>query len=171
MLKQLHISIPFVEALEQMPNYVKFLKDILAKKRRLREFETVALIQESSHMLQSKIPAKVKDLGSFTIHCSIKIRYADRALCDLGAIINLMPLSVFKQLGVEECRPSTVTQQLADRSYAYPEGKIENVLVKVDKFIFLVDFIVLDFEADKEVPIILGRPFLATEKTLIDVQK
>ncbi|XP_052288587.1 uncharacterized protein LOC127899281 [Citrus sinensis] len=98
-------------------------------------------------------------------------KYAGRVLCDLGASINLMPLSVFKQLGVGECRPTTVTLQLADRSHAYPEGKIEDVLVKVEKFIFPVDFIVLDFEADKEVPIILGRPFLATGKTLIDVQK
>ena len=78
---------------------------------------------------------------------------------------------MFKQLGVSECRPTTVTLQLADRSHAYPEGKIEDVLVKVDKFIFPVDFIVLDFEADKEVSIILGRPFLATGKTLIDVKK
>ena len=78
---------------------------------------------------------------------------------------------MFKQLGVSECRPTTVTLQLAGRSHAYPKGKIEDVLVKVDKFIFPVDFIVLDFEAGKEVPIILGRPFLATGKTLIDVQK
>ncbi|KAH9802189.1 hypothetical protein KPL71_001277 [Citrus sinensis] len=105
---------------------------------------------ESSHMLQSKILTKVKDPGSFTIPCSIGTRYAGRALCDLGASSNLMPLSVFKQLGVGECRPTTVTLQLADRSHAYPEGKIEDVLVKVDKFIFPVDFIVLDFEADKE---------------------
>ena len=74
-------------------------------------------------------------------------------------------------MGVGECRPTTVTLQLADRSHAYPEGKIEDVLVNVDKFIFLVDFIVLDFEADKEVPIILRRPFRATGKTMIDVQK
>ncbi|XP_052299852.1 uncharacterized protein LOC127903156 [Citrus sinensis] len=139
--------------------------------RRLGEFETVALTQESSHMLQSKIPTKFKDPGSFTIPYSIGNRYVGRALCDLGASINLMPLSVFKQLGVGECRPTTITLQLADISHAYPEGKIEDVLVKVDKFIFPVDFIVLDFEADKEVPIILGRPFLATGKTLIDVQK
>ncbi|KAH9779814.1 hypothetical protein KPL71_007852 [Citrus sinensis] len=138
------------KALAQMPNYVKFLKDILARKRRLGEFETVALNQESSHMLQSKIPTKLKDPRSFTIHCSIRTRYAGRALCELGASINLMPLSEFKQLGVGECRPTTVTLQLADRSHAYPEGKIEDVLVKVDKFIFPVDFIVLDFEADKE---------------------
>ncbi|XP_015389858.1 uncharacterized protein LOC107178784 [Citrus sinensis] len=126
---------------------------------------------ESSHMLQSKIPTKLKDLGSFTIPCSIGTRYAGRALYDLGASINLMPLSVFKQLGVGDCRPTTVTLQLADRSHAYPEGKIEDVLVKVDKFIFPVDFIVLDFEVDKEVPIILGGSFLAIGKTLIDVQK
>ncbi|KAH9750390.1 hypothetical protein KPL71_013860 [Citrus sinensis] len=101
----------------------------------------------------------------------IGTKYSGKALCDPGAIINLMPLSVFKQLRVGKCRPTTVTLQLADRSHAYPKGKIEDVLVKVDKFIFPVDFIVLDFEADKEAPIILGRPFLATRKTLIDVQK
>ncbi|XP_024035589.1 uncharacterized protein LOC127899343 [Citrus sinensis] len=138
---------------------------------KLGEFETVALTQEISHMLQSKIPTKVKDPRSFTIPCSIGTRYAGRALCDLRASINLMPLSLFKQLGVGKYRPTTVTLQLVDRSHAYHEGKIEDVLVKVDKFIFPVDFIVLDFEADKEVPIILGRPFLAIGKTLIDVQK
>ena len=93
-------------------------------------------------------------------------------LCqDLGASINLMPMSVFKQLGIRDVRPINVTLQLVDRSFAYLEGKIEYVLVRVDKFIFPVDFIVLDYEADKEVPIILGRPFLATGKTFIDVQK
>ncbi|XP_015380593.1 uncharacterized protein LOC107174323 [Citrus sinensis] len=152
-----------------MPNYVKFLKDILTRKRRLREFETIALTQKSSHMLQSKIPTKLKDPGSFTIPCSIGTTYTSRALYDLEASINLMPLFVFKQLVVRECRPTTITLQLADRSHVYPEGKLEDVLVKVDKFIFLVDFIILDFEADKEVPIILGRHFLAPEKTLIDV--
>ena len=135
-LKQLHINIPFVEALEQMPNYMKFLKDILARKRRLREVETVVLTQECSHTLQNKIPQKWKDRGSFTIPCSIGTRYNSKTLCDLGANINLMPLSVFKQLGVAECRPTTVTLQLADISHVYPEGKIEYVFVKVDKFIF-----------------------------------
>ncbi|KAH9763243.1 hypothetical protein KPL70_001093 [Citrus sinensis] len=149
-LKQLNINIPFVEALEQMPNYVKFLKDILTQKRRLGEFETIALTLEISHMLQSKIPTKLKDPGSLTIPCSIGNRYAGRALYDLGVSINLIPLSIFKQIRVGECRPTTVTLQLASRSHAYPEGKIKDVLVKVDKFIFPVDFIVLDFEANKE---------------------
>ncbi|KAH9716568.1 hypothetical protein KPL71_021504 [Citrus sinensis] len=111
------------------------------------------------------------DLGRFTIPCSIGTMYNGKALCDLGASINLMSLSVFKQLRIGECRPTIVTLQFVDRSYTYSEGKIEDVLVKVDKFIFPVDFIVLDFEVDKKVPIILGRPFLATGKTMIDVQK
>ncbi|XP_060960878.1 uncharacterized protein LOC133031405 [Cannabis sativa] len=170
-LKQLHINIPLVEALEQMPNYVKFLKDILTKKRRLGEFETVALTEGCSAMLKSKIPPKLKDPGSFTIPCTIGGRDVGRALCDLGASINLMPMSIFKKLGIGEARPTTVTLQLADRSMAHPEGKIEDVLVQVDKFIFPADFIILDYEADAEVPIILGRPFLATGRTLIDVQK
>ncbi|KAI3716246.1 hypothetical protein L6452_23455 [Arctium lappa] len=167
--KQLHINIPLVEALEQMPNYVKFLKDILNKKRRLGEFETVTLTKEYSALLTCKIPPKLKDPRSFTIPCTIGGQEVGHALCDLGASINLMPLSVFKKLGIGEVRPTTVTLQLADRSLAYPKGKIEDILVKVDKFIFPADFLVLDYETDKDVPIILGRPFLATGRTLIDV--
>ncbi|XP_062081236.1 uncharacterized protein LOC133786038 [Humulus lupulus] len=170
-LKQLHINIPLVEALEQMPTYVKFLKDILTKKMRLGEFETVALTEGCSAMLKSKIPPKLKDPGSFTIPCSIGGRDVGRALCDLGASINLMPMSIFKKLGIGEARPTTITLQLADLSMAHPEGKIEDVLVQVDKFIFPADFIILDYEVDRDVPIILGRPFLATGRTLIDVEK
>lgn len=82
-----------------------------------------------------------------------------------------MPLSIYKKLGLNEAKPTSVTLKLADRSLTYPKGIVEDVLVKVDKFIFPADFIVLDFEEDREVPIILGRPFLATGRTLIDVQK
>ncbi|KAL5552044.1 hypothetical protein UlMin_002220 [Ulmus minor] len=167
--ENLHINIPLVEALEQMPNYVKFMKDMLTKKRRFGEFETVALTRECSTVLQNKLPPKLKDPGSFTIPCSIGNQYFGKALCDLGASINLMPMSIFKKLGIGEARPTTVSLQLADISIAHPEGKIEDVLVKVDKFIFPVDFIVLDYEADLDVPIILGRPFLAIGRTLIDV--
>ncbi|XP_030510177.2 uncharacterized protein LOC115724938 [Cannabis sativa] len=169
-LKQLHINISLVKALEQMPNYVKFLKDILTKKRRLGDFETVALTDGCNAMLKSEIPPKLKDPGSFAIPCSIGGWDVGRTLCDLGSSISLMPMSIFKKLGIGETRPTTVTLQLADRSMAHPEGNIEDVLVQVDKFIFLVDFIILDYEADREVPIIIGRPFLATGRTLIDVQ-
>ncbi|KAL5563908.1 hypothetical protein UlMin_033655 [Ulmus minor] len=122
----------------------------------------MVLTNECSLLLQTKIPPKLKDPGSFTIPCSIGNTYCGRALCDLGASINLMPMSIFKQLGIGDARPTTVTLQLADCSFAHPEGKIEDVLIRVDKFVFPADFIILDFEADREVPIILGRPFLVT---------
>ena len=169
--KKLHINIPFADALEQMPSYVKFMKDILSQKRRLTDFETVNLTEECSAILQRKLPQKLKDPGSFTIPCTIGNAIFKRALCDLGASINLIPLSIFKRLGLGEARPTTVTLQLADKSLKHPRGVIEDVLVKVDKFIFPVDFIVLDMEEDKEIPIILGRPFLANGRAMIDVKR
>ena len=169
--KKLHINIPFADALEQMPSYVKFMKDILSQKRRLADFETVNLTEECSAILQRKLPQKLKDPGSFTIPCTIGNAIFERALCDLGGNINLMPLSIFKRLGLGEARPTTVTLQLADRSLKHPRGVIEDVLVKADKFIFPTDFIVLDMEEDKEIPIILGRPFLATSRAMIHVQR
>ncbi|XP_062113030.1 uncharacterized protein LOC133824172 [Humulus lupulus] len=167
--KKLHINIPFAEALEKIPSYVKFMKDILSKKRKMEDFETVALTEECSAILQKKLPPKLRDPGSFTISCTIGRIEGINSLCDLGASINLMPLSVFKRLQLVEAKPTTITLQLADRSLARPRGVIEDVLVKVDKFIFPVDFIVLDMEEDSNVPIILGRPFLATGQALIDV--
>ena len=169
--KKLHINIPFADALKQMPGYVKLMKDILSQKRRLVDFEIVNLTEECSAILQRKLPQKLKDPGSFTIPCTIGNAIFEIALCDLGACINLMPLSIFKCLGLGEARPTTVTLQLADRSFKHPRGVIEDVLVKVDKFIFLANFIVLDMEEDKEIPIILGRPFLATGRAMIDGQR
>ena len=106
------------------------------------------------------MPPKLKDPGCFTIPCAIGKNYEGKALCDLGASINLMPKSVFQKLGIGRPKPTTVMLQLADRSYVQPEGKIEDILVRVDKFIFPADFLVLDCEADDNAPIILGRPFL-----------
>ena len=105
MLKQLHINIPLVEALEQMPSYIKFMKDILSKKRRFGEFETVALTEECSAILKNKLPPKLKDPGSFTIPCFIGSQYFGKALCDLGASINLMPMYIFKSWELERQDP------------------------------------------------------------------
>ena len=107
--KKLHINIPFADALEQMPSYVKFMKDILSKKRRLSDFKTVNLTKECSAILQRKLPQKLKDPGSFTIPCTIGNSIFERALCDLGASINLMPLSIFRRLRLGEARPTIVT--------------------------------------------------------------
>ena len=136
--KKLHINIPFADALEKMPCYVKFMKDILSRKRRLSKFEIVNLTDECNAILQRKLPQKLKDPCSFTIPCKIGNSIFERALCDLGASINLMPVSIFRRLGLGEARPTTVTLQLADRPLKHPQGVIVDVLVKVDKFIFPV---------------------------------
>ncbi|XP_038885957.1 uncharacterized protein LOC120076260 [Benincasa hispida] len=148
-LKQLHINIPFVEAIEQMLMYTNFLKDIVSKKRSTGKFATMALTQESNTI----ISPKMRDPGSFTIPCSIGGTYIGQAYYDLGTSINLIPLSIFKHLNVGQLTPTTVTFQLADRSLVHPEGKLKDVLVTIDKFILPADFIILDYEADKDVPI------------------
>ncbi|XP_033511992.2 uncharacterized protein [Nicotiana tomentosiformis] len=107
-LKQLQINIPLVDFLQEMPKYAKYIKDIVENKRRFTEFETVALTKECSSRIQSKLPHKLKDPGSFTIQISIGNHTFGRALCDLGASINLMPLSVFRKLGLGEPCPTTV---------------------------------------------------------------
>ncbi|XP_075518285.1 uncharacterized protein LOC142552395 [Primulina tabacum] len=169
--KKLHINIPFAEALAQMPSYAKFLKEILSNKRKFVDFETVKLSEECSAILQNKLPPKLYDPGSFSIPCTIGTSNFSKALCDLGASINLMPYSCFEKLKIGKVKTTTMSLQLADRSIKYPRGVVEDVLVKVDKFIFPVDFVVLDMAEDREIPLILGRPFLATGKALIDVQK
>ncbi|XP_075473564.1 uncharacterized protein LOC142504581 [Primulina tabacum] len=155
----------------QIPSYAKFLKDILENKRKLEDHMMVNLTENFSALVQNKIPPKLKDPWSFSILCMIGDVVFHKALCGLGASINLMPLSVFRKLGLGEPKPMRMSLQLADRSVKYPLGVIEDVLVKVDKFIFSADFVVLDMEEDIEMPLILGRPFLATGKDLIDVQE
>ncbi|XP_075497901.1 uncharacterized protein LOC142535433 [Primulina tabacum] len=104
----------------------------MSKKRKLQEFETVKLTEECSAILQRKLPQKLKDPGSFTIPCVIGGSRVNRALCDLGASINLMPFSIYRTLELGEVKPSTITLQLADRSLTYLRGIVEDVLVKVD---------------------------------------
>ncbi|KAG8490843.1 hypothetical protein CXB51_014050 [Gossypium anomalum] len=125
--------------------------------------------EECSAILQNKLPTKLKDPRSFTIPCLIGSLNVEKALADLGASINLMPYKMFKQLGLGEPKPTRMSIQLADRSVRYPKGIIEDVLMKVDKFIFPVNFVVLDIDEDVEVPLILGRPFLAIARAVIDM--
>ena len=113
----------------------------------------------------------MKDPGSFTIPCSIGKYEFKKALCYSGASINLMSLSVMQRLSLGELTPTSITLQMADRSMAQPEGILEDVLVKVRKFVFPVDFVVMQMKEDTQVPLLLGRPFLAIGATLIDVQK
>ncbi|GJR44116.1 DNA-directed DNA polymerase [Tanacetum coccineum] len=168
-LKQLHINIPFTEALEQMPKYAKFLKGILSNKTRLEEACTVKMNERCSAVLLHKLSSKEKDPGSFTIPCDIGNLYIDNALADLGASISLMPYTMYEKLGLGEPRPTRMSLELADRSIQYPRGIAENVLIKVDKFILPIDFVILDMQEDSRISIILRRLFLATAKEMIDV--
>ncbi|XP_058009398.1 uncharacterized protein LOC131183180 [Hevea brasiliensis] len=124
-----------------MPSYAKFLKEILSKKRRLENYETIALREECSAILQNKLPPKLKDPWSFSIPFLIGNKNIDKALCDLGA-----------------------------SSVKYPIGILENIPIKVEKFFIPIDFIFLEMEEDIQIPIILGRPFLATAGAIIDVK-
>src|SRR3954463_14828122 len=135
----------------------------------MEEHETVMLTEASSAILRKKLPPKLKDPGSFSIPCMIGDTQFNNALCDLGASVNLMPFSLFEKLEVGDVKPTTISLQLADRSIVYPRGIIEDVLIKVEHFIFPVDFVVLDMEEDRNIPLILGRSFLRTGRTLIDV--
>ncbi|XP_021984756.1 uncharacterized protein LOC110880565 [Helianthus annuus] len=152
-----------------MPKYAKFLKDLLRNKEKLGELSNVPLNGGCSTVVLNKLPEKFTDPGIFTIPCLFGSNTNTRALADLGASINLMPFSLYEKLDLGELAPTRMTLSLADRSVKYPRGIVENLLVKVDKFVFPADFVILDMEADERVPIILGRPFLRTAKALIDV--
>ncbi|GJT43043.1 DNA-directed DNA polymerase [Tanacetum coccineum] len=168
-LKPLHINLPFIEALAQMSKYAKFLKSLLTNKARLEEACKIIMNERCSAVLLNKLPSKEKDPGSFTIPCDIGQLHIDNALADVGASISLMPYMMYKKLGLGEPKDTRMSLELADRSIQYPRGIIENVLIKVDKFVLPIDFVILDMPEDSRVPIILGRPFLATARAMIDV--
>ncbi|XP_055814215.1 uncharacterized protein LOC129883616 [Solanum dulcamara] len=155
----------FIDLLKQVhiPKYAKFVKDIMANKSKLAEFKIMELTEECISRILNKVelPAKQKDLGSFTVEVTIGKYNNARGFCDLGVSINLMPRSMLKKLGLEELKSTIILLQLDDCSVARPDGIIEDVLVQEGSLIFPVDFIVLDFELDPEVPFILGPPFLA----------
>ncbi|XP_010519259.1 PREDICTED: uncharacterized protein LOC104798764 [Tarenaya hassleriana] len=156
MVRKLEITMPFHEVITQMPSYAKFLKDILTKKRVI-EKETITLNLECSAILQHDLPPKMLDPGSFSIPCKLGNVSIDRALCDLGASVSLLPLSIYKKLNVGELKPTRMALQLADRSVKYPLGILEDVPLKVGDYYVPVDFVVLDMDEDSKIPIILGR--------------
>ncbi|GKD11072.1 DNA-directed DNA polymerase [Tanacetum coccineum] len=155
-----------------MPKGAKVLKDLLSHKEKLENAaSSVKLSEECSAIMQRSLPQKEGDPCSFTLPCLIGPLAVKNALADLGASINLMPHFLFRRLGIYKLKPTKMSIQLADRSIKYPIGVCENLLVKVSKFIFPVDFVVLEMDEDDLVPIILGRPFLATARAVIDVHK
>ncbi|XP_021714904.1 uncharacterized protein LOC110682873 [Chenopodium quinoa] len=169
-LKKVHLSIPLTKSMTQMPKYSKFLKDILSGKRDCNEIDSVELGECCSALIHNDLPKKMKDPGNFSIPCKIKSKMFENDLCDLGASVSIIPFSVFMKLNLGELLPTNMTLQLADRSIKFPKGRVEDVPLKIGGFTIPVDFIVLEIEEDDHIPIILGRPFLATLGALIDVK-
>ncbi|XP_057734229.1 uncharacterized protein LOC130949564 [Arachis stenosperma] len=151
------------------PYVPKFLKELITKKRNWEAKEIIVLTEEFSAIIQKKLPQKLKDSGSFQIHCIIGDITIEKALCDLGANINLMSLTMMRRMKIEEAKPTRIALQLADRIFKFPHGVVEDLVVKVREFIFPADFVVLDMEEEANTSIILGRPFLATAGAIIDV--
>ena len=171
-LRQVKVNIPLLDLINQVPAYAKFLKDLCTIKKGLGIEKKAFLTEHVSALIQSKYPVKYKDPGSPTIPVNIGGNCINKALLDLGASVNLMPYSVYMQLGLGELKPTSITLSLADRSVKIPKGIVEDVLVKINKFYYPVDFVVLDTEPSSNepnhVPIILGRPFLATANAIIN---
>jgi hypothetical protein len=171
-LRQVRINLPLLHVIKQVPSYAKILKDLCTMKRKQNVKKTAFLTEQVSALIQHKIPPKYKDPGCPTISCIIGDHDIEQALLDLGASVNLMPYSVYLQLGLGELKPTMVVLQLADRSVKTPKGVVEDVLVQIDKFYYPVDFLILETEsvvhANSKIPIILGRPFLATANALIN---
>ncbi|XP_058756996.1 uncharacterized protein LOC131630229 [Vicia villosa] len=169
--KQLHINIPFAEALEKMPKYAKLMKNMLTKKKRYTDKETVLLDARCSTVIQRNTPRKESDLGRVTLPLTIGSNYIGKGLIDPGSNINLILLFIVKRLGNIVMKPTRMTLQLADKTITSSYGVAQDMLVKVDKFFFPVDFVVVDMEEDREVPLILGRPFMKTARMIIDIDE
>ena len=133
-LRQVKVNIPLLDMMKQVPTYAKFLKDLCTVKRGLNVDKKAFLIEQVSAIIQSKTPVKYKDPGSPTILMNIKGTCVDKALLDLGASVNRLPYSVYKQPGLGELKPTTMTLSLVDRSVKIPKGIVEDVLVKVVNF-------------------------------------
>nr|GEY99680.1 reverse transcriptase domain-containing protein [Tanacetum cinerariifolium] len=164
--RDLHFELSFADALIHMPKFAPMFKKLLNNKDKLIELTKTRLNENCSAVVLKKLQEKLGDPGRFLIPCDLDNCLA---LADLGASINLMPLSIWKKLRLPTLNDTKMVLELADRTISKPTGVAENVFVKVGKFYFPTDFVILDFVADPRVPFILGRPFLSTAHALIDV--
>ncbi|CAM8959678.1 unnamed protein product [Rhodiola kirilowii] len=164
-------TLPFPEAIKQIPRYAKFLKELYTNRRRSTRYDQELMSRNVSAVIQRKVPPKCGDPGTYTIPCTIGNIRIENCMLDLGASINVLPFSIYSCLKIGPLKPTGLTIQLADRSCKQPEGKIEDVLVQVGKLVFPADFYVLKMEnggPTDHAPILLGRPFLKTSKMKID---
>ncbi|CAM8986828.1 unnamed protein product [Rhodiola kirilowii] len=171
LFSKVEINIPLLEAIKQIPRYAKFLKELCTNRRRSTRYDQELVSRNVSAVIQRKVPPKCGDPGTYTIPCTIGNIQIENCMLDLGALINVLPFSIYSCLRTGPLEHTGLTIQLADRSCKQPEGKIEDVLVQVGKLVFPADFYVLKMEnggPTDHAPILLGRPFLKTSKMKID---
>ena len=173
-LSKVNVNLPLLEMIQKMPAYAKFFKSLHTYKTRFVENHQEFMTGSANSVLQKSLPPKLQDPGSFCINITIGGTTLERAMLDLGASINLMPFTIYEQLGLNDLKKTTMSLLLADGFVRYPRGYVEDVLVQVDNLIIPADFVVLDMDEGAKdrncKPILLGRPFMATAKTFIDVQ-
>ncbi|KAM1366542.1 hypothetical protein ACFX2H_000094 [Malus domestica] len=170
--RKVQVNIPLLDAIKQVPRYAKFLKELCTTRKRMSTKEVVKVGENVSAILQRKLPPKCKDPGSFTIPCVIGNTRFESTMLDLGASINVMPYSIYASMNLGALKNDGVIIQLADRSNAYPKGVLEDVLVQVNHLVFPTDFYVHEMDESDHapsLPILLGRPFMKTARTKIDV--
>nr|GFC44583.1 reverse transcriptase domain-containing protein [Tanacetum cinerariifolium] len=167
--QDLHFELSFADALIHMPKFAPMFKRLLNNKDKLIELTKTPLNENCSAVVLKKLPEKLGDPGRFLIPCDFTGIDNCLALADLGASINLMPLSIWRKLRLPTLNDTKMVLELADQTISKPTGVVENVFVKVGKFYFPADFVILDFVDDPCVPLILGRLFLSTTHALIDV--
>ncbi|GJS11279.1 hypothetical protein Tco_0368075 [Tanacetum coccineum] len=160
-LMKIKINHPLLKEIRQTDNYAKKIKYLVENKPRTEEDNEIRMNPRCSALLQNHLPHKEQDPGSFILPCFIGKLDFKNALADLGANISIMPFSMYKCLGIGKLEPINMLIEMADNTKCAPKGIVENLLIKIDKFIFPVDFVILDMVEDIRMPIILGRPLLA----------
>jgi hypothetical protein len=173
--KKADVNFPLLDLISQVPAYAEFVKNLTLHKRKFQADENFVLKEEVSAIIQRRVSPNIHDPMSFAIGCAIGDKNFKGALMDIGTSINIMPLATFRKLEIGTLMPTSISVQLADGTFRMPVGIVEDVLVRVDKFILPADFVILDMDEDSKIesrlPIILGRTFMAMAGAKINVQK
>nr|GEU60716.1 reverse transcriptase domain-containing protein [Tanacetum cinerariifolium] len=167
--QRLHFDLSFADALLHIPKFTSMFKSLSSNKDKLFKLANTLLIENCSAVLLKKLPEKHGDPRRFVIPCDFQGFESCMALADLGVSINLMPLSIWKNLSLPDLTSTRLTLELATRTYAHPAGIVEDVFVQVGKFTFPADLVVVEYDVDPCVLLSLGRPFLRTARALVDV--
>ncbi|XP_071740496.1 uncharacterized protein [Rutidosis leptorrhynchoides] len=167
--ENIYVNLPLAEVLENMPDYGKFLKTLMSKKGEIEQASTTFLKKECDGILKKcNLPPKMGDPRPFLIPCNVNGSEIFTSLADSRASINFMPYSIYKRLGLGDLSPTKMGVKLIDQSISSSVGIAEDLIVKVGDMEFPIDFVIIDIKEDSVVPLILGRPFLATAGSFFD---